>query len=126
MALVLVLVLPSRPAMAVCFGELGARVDTAPSTGGEEREDDGCCPSKRAASEEKEPSRGESQHEPHESGCPCHGECPPGCTMACGFAAVVLSMQLELGPVTRVRVVDAEPVAAPPDGVGPEILHVPR
>ena len=128
-ALVLLLALPSRPAMAGCFDDLLA-VDGA-SAGGDasEAEPDGCCPSKAAARAEAE--QGSTSLEPgrqghSDSGCPCRERCPSDCRVACGFAAVVTAPSFALAPVRLPRDLEVDRVAEPPSGVGLEISHVPR
>lgn len=128
-ALVLLIALPSRPAMAGCFDDLLA-VDGASASGdANEVESDGCCPSKDAARTDAEPgaSSFETERPSHsDSGCPCRERCPSGCRAACGFAAVVLSPSFALAPVRLTPDLEVDRVAEPPSGVGLEISHVPR
>lgn len=113
-ALLLVIVMPARPA-AACWpqGLASAQVEDATSA----ESGDECCGEEGVETEDSSS---------HESDCPCPNECPPGCMLACGVVAALSVTQSPLvAPVAFGSQVLVQ-VAEPPTGVSIEILHVPR
>lgn len=113
-ALLLVIVMPARPA-AACWPQGFASAHVEGATTAEAGDD--CCGGERAETEDSS-----SQ----DSDCPCPSECPPGCMLACGVVAALPMTQSPLVAPVAFGSQALEQVAAPPRGVSIEILHVPR
>ena len=113
-AVLLVVVLPVRPA-AACWpqGFASAHDEGAPTA----EAGDGCCDKDGAETEDSSS---------HDSDCPCPNECPPGCMLACGVVAVLSVTQSPLVAPVALGSQAFEQVTEPPPGVSIEILHVPR
>lgn len=112
-ALLLVVVLPSRPA-AACWPQTvpSAYVESVATA----EDCDGCA---RARVETGVDSS-------HESDCPCPNECPPGCMLACGAVAALSVTAAPLVAPVALCSQALEQGSEPPPGVSIEILHVPR
>lgn len=111
-ALLMVIVLPSRPAMG-CWFDAPSYVSA--SEVAEEPADD-CC-------DEASPDDEQSNHDAQ---CPCPEECPPGCTMGCGLIAALSNVQPALAATVARRAQIQDLPGQPAPGVGLDILHVPK
>jgi hypothetical protein len=113
-ALLLVVVLPARPA-AACWPQTfpSANVESAATA----EPCDGC-------DQERVETTGVNSS--HDSDCPCPYECPPGCMLACGAVAALAGTQALLVAPVALGSRALGQVAEPPPGVNIEISHVPR